>query len=89
MRDERHLHCDERPCARVIESVHPNPVLVTETSALMPGTALDVACGGGANTIWPADRGWRVTAVEQGTAPARFRWIRGKMSTSHAGVIHG
>ena len=54
MRDERHLHCDERPCARVIESVHPNPVLVTETSALMPGTALDVACGGGANTIWPA-----------------------------------
>lgn len=77
MRDKRRLHCDERPCARVIESVHLNPVLVTETSALMPGTALDVACGDGANTIWPADRGWPVTAVEQGTAPAKVSVVPG------------
>jgi SAM-dependent methyltransferase len=42
----------------------PNPHLVSETGGLAPGTALDAGCGEGADAIWLAGRGWRVTAVE-------------------------
>jgi SAM-dependent methyltransferase len=38
--------------------------LVEETSALAPGSALDAGCGEGADAIWLAERGWRVTAVD-------------------------
>jgi SAM-dependent methyltransferase len=44
-----------------------NPQLVTETSDLSPGSALDVGCGEGADAIWLAERGWRVTAVDVST----------------------
>jgi 2-polyprenyl-3-methyl-5-hydroxy-6-metoxy-1,4-benzoquinol methylase len=47
-----------------IWSGNPNPRLVTETSALPPGTALDVGSGEGADAIWLAARGWRVTGVD-------------------------
>jgi SAM-dependent methyltransferase len=42
----------------------PNPQLVNEVSDLTPGTALDVGCGEGADAMWLAQRGWRVTAVD-------------------------
>ncbi|WP_433323742.1 class I SAM-dependent methyltransferase [Spirillospora sp. CA-294931] len=42
----------------------PNPVLVAETAGLVPGRALDVGCGEGADAIWLARKGWRVTAVD-------------------------
>lgn len=45
-------------------SGNPNPVLVAEVSALAPGQALDVGCGEGADAVWLARRGWRVTAVD-------------------------
>ena len=38
-------------------SGNPNPVLVAETAALTPGTALDVGCGEGADALWLAARG--------------------------------
>ena len=44
-----------------------NPQLVTEASDLAPGSALDVGCGEGADAIWLAERGWRVTAVDVST----------------------
>ena len=31
---------------------------------LTPGHALDVGCGGGADAIWLAQRGWTVTAID-------------------------
>ncbi|WP_253907932.1 class I SAM-dependent methyltransferase [Arthrobacter sp. H20] len=52
---------DERPA---IWSGQPNPQLVTETAGLTPGTALDVGSGEGADAIWLARRGWKVTAVD-------------------------
>ncbi|WP_116045845.1 class I SAM-dependent methyltransferase [Amycolatopsis palatopharyngis] len=45
-------------------SGNPNGVLVTEVADLPPGQALDVGCGEGADALWLASRGWRVTAAD-------------------------
>ena len=45
-------------------SGHANPQLVTEVAHNVAGAALDVGCGEGADAIWLAERGWRVTAVD-------------------------
>jgi 2-polyprenyl-3-methyl-5-hydroxy-6-metoxy-1,4-benzoquinol methylase len=69
-------------------SGRPNGRLVAEVAGLDPGTALDVGCGEGADAIWLARGGWRLTAVDisevalnrarrehlkaQGTDPAEY-----------------
>ncbi len=45
-------------------SGQPNPQLVAEASDLAPGSALDVGAGEGADAVWLARHGWRVTAVD-------------------------
>jgi SAM-dependent methyltransferase len=45
-------------------SGNPNVHLIEETCGLSPGTGLDVGAGEGADAIWLAERGWRVTAVD-------------------------
>ncbi|WP_063748863.1 class I SAM-dependent methyltransferase [Streptomyces sp. NRRL B-24484] len=45
-------------------SGRPNPQLVAEATGLAPGRALDAGCGEGADALWLADRGWRVTAAD-------------------------
>ncbi|WP_327581204.1 bifunctional NAD(P)/FAD-dependent oxidoreductase/class I SAM-dependent methyltransferase [Nonomuraea sp. NBC_00507] len=45
-------------------SGNPNVALVREAAGLEPGTALDLGCGEGADAIWLARRGWRVTAAD-------------------------
>jgi SAM-dependent methyltransferase len=47
-----------------IWSGNPNAALVRETTGLEPGTALDLGCGEGADAIWLAQQGWRVTATD-------------------------
>jgi SAM-dependent methyltransferase len=45
-------------------SGRPNAVLVAEIEGLAPATALDLGCGEGADAIWLAEQGWRVTATD-------------------------
>lgn len=42
----------------------PHPVLVEFAASLTPGFALDLACGTGRHTLWIAQHGWRVIAVD-------------------------
>jgi SAM-dependent methyltransferase len=45
-------------------SGNPNVALVREITGVAPGTALDLGCGEGADAIWLASNGWRVTAID-------------------------
>lgn len=55
---------DERYGDDQMWSGHANEQLVVELSDTEPGTALDVGCGEGADAIWLAERGWRVTGID-------------------------
>jgi SAM-dependent methyltransferase len=48
-------------------SGQPNVQLVAEAAGLPAGSALDVGCGEGADAMWLAARGWKVTAVDVST----------------------
>ena len=48
----------------LVWSAEPNRFLVAETADLVPGTALDLGAGEGRNSLWLAERGWEVTAVD-------------------------
>jgi SAM-dependent methyltransferase len=75
----------------------PNDHLISEVGSLKPGPALDAGCGHGADALWLAARGWRVTAVDfsaaalaQGRATAeaagpdlaaRIEWVEADLGT--------
>ncbi|MCB5909107.1 class I SAM-dependent methyltransferase [Streptomyces pinistramenti] len=65
-----------------IFSGDPNTALVRETAGLRPGTALDLGCGEGADAVWLASRGWRVTATD--VSPTALR--RAARQATAAGV---
>jgi SAM-dependent methyltransferase len=56
---------DERYAAsELVWSSTPNQFVAAELADLGPGRALDLAAGEGRNSLWLADRGWQVTAVD-------------------------
>jgi SAM-dependent methyltransferase len=48
----------------LVWTAEPNRLFAADVGDLVPGRALDVACGEGRNAVWLAERGWRVTAVD-------------------------
>jgi SAM-dependent methyltransferase len=82
---------DERYSGSEFEwTTRPNQFVAAELAGLLPGRALDLAAGEGRNTVWLAERGWRVTAVDfsrvglekgrklaaaRGVDPARVDWV--------------
>lgn len=66
----------------------PNHNLVVEAAGLVPGKALDVACGEGADTIWLAEQGWEATGVDiSDTALGRARAACADVRPAVAGRI--
>lgn len=65
-----------------IWSGEPNGTLVAEMADTAPGRALDVGCGEGADAVWLARRGWRVTAVDVSSVALD----RGRAAAHDAGV---
>ena len=56
---------DERyRSAPALWSGNPNSRLVEHATDLTPGAALDIGSGEGADAIWLASRGWRVTGID-------------------------
>ncbi|MFC4908603.1 class I SAM-dependent methyltransferase [Actinomadura gamaensis] len=56
---------DERYAGReLLWSAGPNRFVAEECADLVPGRALDLACGEGRNALWLAGLGWTVTAVD-------------------------
>ena len=82
---------DERYSGSEFEwTTQPNQFVAAELAGLPPGRALDLAAGEGRNTVWLAEQGWRVTAVDfsrvglekgrklgaaRGVDPARVDWV--------------
>jgi SAM-dependent methyltransferase len=73
----------------------PNQFVVAELAGLTPGRALDLAAGGGRNSVWLAGQGWSVTAVDfsragldharklsaaRGIAVAQVDWVLADLS---------
>ncbi|HEX2118498.1 MAG TPA: class I SAM-dependent methyltransferase [Acidimicrobiales bacterium] len=56
---------NERYAAQpLLWNVDPNPFLSGEIGDRPPGRALDLGAGEGRTTLWLAERGWHVTAVD-------------------------
>lgn len=77
-----------------------SPYLAAELAGLDPGTALDGGCGAGADAIWLAQAGWKVTAVDisdaalaraaeraerDGGVDDRIRWVAADLSVWEPG----
>ncbi|MBV7671192.1 methyltransferase domain-containing protein [Streptomyces halstedii] len=74
--DDRYRESDR------IWSGNPNTVLVREVEGLKPGRALDLGCGEGADAVWLARWGWRVTATDI----SRVALERAAVHAAEAGV---
>jgi len=66
-------------------SMHPNQFVAAELDGVPPGRALDLAAGEGRNSVWLAERGWLVTAVDF----SRVGLAKGRQLSAAHGVDGG
>lgn len=66
-------------------SGRPNVALVATVGGLAPGRVLELGCGEGADSIWLAEQGWRVTAVDV----AETAIARGRSEAAARGIADG
>src|SRR5215213_6188445 len=61
---DRHQWNERYAAQPILWAVDPNPFLGGELGDRPPGRALDLGAGEGRTTLWLAERGWEVTAVD-------------------------
>jgi len=61
---DRHQWNERYAAQPLLWTVDPNPFLAGELGERPPGRALDLGAGEGRTTLWLAERGWDVTAVD-------------------------
>lgn len=100
-RDVAELFTQETWDARYAESERiwsgrPNPRLVEQATGLTPGDALDVGAGEGADAVWLARQGWRVTALDvsavalsRAAAHAAEAGVAERVTTLHHDLMTG
>lgn len=62
--DERYRASTSLRGGPLLWGAEPNQFLVAEVHDLLPGTALDLACGEGRNAVWLAEQGWDVDGID-------------------------
>ncbi|MBL7981408.1 MAG: class I SAM-dependent methyltransferase [Flavobacteriales bacterium] len=71
--------------ANILARRPPNAHFLSTVADLPPGRALDAGCGHGAETIWLAAHGWKVTAVDfSATALAHARSVAASLGETIA-----
>ena len=68
--------------SELLWGAEPNRFLPPQVEGLVPGRALDLACGEGRNAVWLASTGWTVTAVDFSTVAID----KGRAIADRAGV---
>lgn len=67
----------------------PDPLFTDIVAALPPGRAADLGAGDGANALWLAERGWRVTAVDYASKALVAAGERARQADWHLDVAVG
>lgn len=66
---------DRYKATELIWGAEPNAFLPPLVEGLIVGTALDVACGEGRNSLWLAQRGWEVTGIDFSPVAIEKAWL--------------